>query len=734
MFEFNLLQLANYLFSHRWWLSIATAICVLLATVWVTFIKAPAYRATVTINIDLFAEEKGGAMAFSSPFFMQDQMIANKVGIVEQYFDSEEFRTFLFRIMASEDVSESLKDDLAVIKDELVKQKIDTKDEMSDWVHSQLALKGYNDKSRIDLSSSAPRPVLAAALANFGAHALIEYNRLMLVQRLKNLKTFLNTQTTKTKKELRVLEDQMVALQRSAKIISPDEVRIKVNALQVDQEAKLIEFDRHYAALNALIAETEADLGYFKQLMQENKPASYIYIEQIQRRLEILRYEKANAQRSGKVDTSLDKGIDAVIAELAKQLETLGPISQSPWEYVKKIEAGLFELKQKRQQAKGELAAHQVALQRTSKQFSGLPNVLMQMSEIKRSIDLTMSLYTALMTRLQDTAIKEAAHSNDLIVVSSAELPGAPSGLGKTKTVLLSIIGGFILAALPLFLRFVLLPTIRNVKDLRHLNVPIVGALAWYRSNGRNILPIRFQDRTPRLLVEAPNTPETNALRFVRFQVEQALQIRAFQAGKASKLLQISSVNPKEGRTFIAANLADLFATSGVRVCLIDLDFGNPGVNDFFPGAKVEDSPMVEMFPAECAFQSMRVNDKLTIIRPKAPVAGNMSETLETREFESALNALEVIYELIILDTPPLTGHMEPVITAQYSDALMLVINQRRTLRNEVEDAIRTLQGSLKLPIFGVMNFVFDEISVARRRQKSISRRPDPRPPGERAA
>jgi len=735
LFEFNLLQLANYLYSNRWWIAIGTAICILLTVFWVSVIKRPNYRASVTINIDLFSDEKGSTNLMASPFFMQDQMVANKVGIVEQYFDSEEFKIYLYNLITKEDPPAKLSDEIGLVLEELKKKKLTARDEINEWLHSQLDLKGLSEKSRIEFTANASRPPLAAALANIGAYGLIEYNREMLVQRLKNLKGFLNTQTLKAKNELRKLEVDLVNLQKKAKIVSPDEIRAKVNALQVEQEAKLIEFGRQYAAFNTLIAETESDLSFFKKLMQENKPSSYLYIEQIQRRLEVLRYEKAQKAND---DPAIDQGISKVISELSQQLQSLGPVSQTPWEYVKKIETALFDLKQKRQAAHSELLAQQAAVQRTNKQFIGLPDVLKEMSEVKRNIDLTTSLYTALMTRLQDSQIKEAAHSNDLIMVSSAEPPTAPSGLGKTKSVLISIFVGFLLSCLPFFLRFVLLPTIRNVKDLAHMHVPIIGAVGWYRGKSAVSLPFQFSDRQPRLLIEASNSPEANALRLVRFQVEQGLQLRAYQTGKGSRILQVSSVNPKEGRSFVAANLAELFAAAGFRTILIDLDFANPCSSRFFTNARVENSPMVDLFPSECTMEMLRVNEKLNILRPMIAQNDNMSEILETRQFESGLKALEVVYELVIIDTPPVTGHMEPVITAQYADAILFVINQRRTLRNEVEEAIRTLQSSLKIPIYGVMNFVFDDLANARRKQKKTGRsmrqfRPTQRPPSEAA-
>jgi hypothetical protein len=65
---------------------------------------------------------------------------------------------------------------------------------------------------------------------------------------------------------------------------------------------------------------------------------------------------------------------------------------------------------------------------------------------------------------------------------------------------------------------------------------------------------------------------------------------------------------------------------------------------------------------------------------------------------------------------------MEPVIAAQYADAFLLVVNQRKTLRTQVEDTVRVLQSSLSIPIFGIMNFTFDEFSQPQRKDKTIER------------
>jgi receptor protein-tyrosine kinase len=69
-----------------------------------------------------------------------------------------------------------------------------------------------------------------------------------------------------------------------------------------------------------------------------------------------------------------------------------------------------------------------------------------------------------------------------------------------------------------------------------------------------------------------PFSPQVEALRAVRGQ----LMLRWLDAEPASKALAILSAARKEGRSFIAANLAVVFAQLGARTLLIDADLRQP--------------------------------------------------------------------------------------------------------------------------------------------------------------
>ncbi|TMI42135.1 MAG: chain length determinant protein tyrosine kinase EpsG [Betaproteobacteria bacterium] len=75
-----------------------------------------------------------------------------------------------------------------------------------------------------------------------------------------------------------------------------------------------------------------------------------------------------------------------------------------------------------------------------------------------------------------------------------------------------------------------------------------------------------------------PFSPQVEALRAVRGQ----LMLRWLDSEPASKALAILSAARKEGRSFIAANLAVVFAQLGARTLLIDADLRQPCLHRLF--------------------------------------------------------------------------------------------------------------------------------------------------------
>ena len=145
----------------------------------------------------------------------------------------------------------------------------------------------------------------------------------------------------------------------------------------------------------------------------------------------------------------------------------------------------------------------------------------------------------------------------------------------------------------------------------------------------------------------APYGKEAEAFRSVRAQ----LLLGWFQEGR--KALAIGSARAGEGASYLAANLAVLFAQLGRKTLLVDADMRQPrqhqifnlgnskGLSDILAGrADATIAAPIKSFPA------------LSVL-PSGSPPPNPGELLVRPAFATLLNSLENSYDIILIDTSP---------------------------------------------------------------------------------
>jgi capsular exopolysaccharide synthesis family protein len=123
--------------------------------------------------------------------------------------------------------------------------------------------------------------------------------------------------------------------------------------------------------------------------------------------------------------------------------------------------------------------------------------------------------------------------------------------------------------------------------------------------------------------------------------------------GAETKIITISSTISGEGKTFVAINLAGILAISGKRVILLDLDLRKPRIHLGF-NTKNEKGISTLLIGkntlSECIEKSDLHNfDYITA----GPVPPNPSELAAGKQIEALLVQLEDLYDIVIIDTPP---------------------------------------------------------------------------------
>lgn len=145
----------------------------------------------------------------------------------------------------------------------------------------------------------------------------------------------------------------------------------------------------------------------------------------------------------------------------------------------------------------------------------------------------------------------------------------------------------------------------------------------------------------------APYSKESEALRSVRSE----LLLRWFKEGR--KTLAIGSTRADEGASYLAANLAVLFAQMGRKVLLVDANMRAPrqqGIFNLDNSMGLSDI-LAERVPS-VQVRTIKPFQTLTILPAGSPPP-NPAELLARPTFGALLSGLEASYDVILLDTAP---------------------------------------------------------------------------------
>src|SRR5262245_2447579 len=197
-----------------------------------------------------------------------------------------------------------------------------------------------------------------------------------------------------------------------------------------------------------------------------------------------------------------------------------------------------------------------------------------------------------------------------------------------------------------------------------------------------------------------PFHPVVEELRAVRTQ----LLIRWFNPGAGRRMLAVASPGAREGRSFIAANLAVVFSQLGQRTLVIDADFRAPRQQSIF-----NVSDRFGLSSALSGRSDLSAASPVTgltglAVLPAGPLPPNPLELLSRGGFAALLAKAQAEYDVIIIDTPPVNHYSDaPIIGFRAGDAL-IISRKDHTRIDDTERAMRDLSDASARIVGSLMN------------------------------
>jgi len=345
-----------------------------------------------------------------------------------------------------------------------------------------------------------------------------------------------------------------------------------------------------------------------------------------------------------------------------------------------------------------QLSSLQIQIEETQKKLDELQTSLVGLNSASQiaNIENEIKNQTTKLSSLQENYASFLANSqqgalNILTVVEPANLPTRSVGTNKFIIIGLAGLVGFSLGAGAVYLLEYLDRTIKTTSDVERIfNLPVIGYISEISDNSNNATYVS----------KNPNSIPAENFRLLRSNIE------FFQISNPIKTILITSPNPGNGKTTVAANLALSISQGEEDVVLVDADLRQSAIHKALDIAK---SPgLSDLIRNKADIDSVVrnwKNDDLKVVTA-GDIPPNITEVVGSKRIGSILGNLREKFDLVIIDAPPL------IIADSYNlatrvDGVILVMVPGET----TEEQARTIKEQLDRSSARLLGIVFNKIS-----------------------
>jgi capsular exopolysaccharide synthesis family protein len=212
------------------------------------------------------------------------------------------------------------------------------------------------------------------------------------------------------------------------------------------------------------------------------------------------------------------------------------------------------------------------------------------------------------------------------------------------------------------------------------LGVPVIGHIPYYKANKSDEASVIDGSLC---VYHRPKSNLAEAYRGIRTALYFSTR------GEGHKVIQVSSPNPGDGKSTMAANLAVAIAQSGKRTMIVESDFRRPRVHKLFGIDREIGVTSVIAGEAELsdAIQETGIENLYSL--SCGPKPSNPSELLSSPRYGELIDLLREKFDYVIIDTPPLMAVTDPAVVATRVDGILLTI---RISKRSQQDCVRSAE------------------------------------------
>ena len=340
------------------------------------------------------------------------------------------------------------------------------------------------------------------------------------------------------------------------------------------------------------------------------------------------------------------------------------------------------------QRAAAQIASLSLSRDALQATISRQSDAMSQFQQLTREADSVRLIYEYFLNRLQETSVQQGLQQADSRVLSPAVVPERPASPQKPRILAIAAVLGMMLGMGLVFLQETRAKGFRSGRDLeRTTGYPVMGQIPIIKGRGhRAVLSY---------LASKPTSSAAEAIRNLRTSVLLS------NIDDPPRVIMTTSALPSEGKTTTALALIQNLVGMKRKVLLIEGDLRRRAVSRM----AAEGAPRTARRPAiqpgllavltgEKTLDEVIVKDDLlgVDVLMGEPSDTNAADIFSSDSFARLLATVRDIYDVIIIDTPPVLLVPDARVIAQHADAILFIVRWNWTTVGQVRDGLRMFE------------------------------------------
>jgi polysaccharide biosynthesis transport protein len=302
--------------------------------------------------------------------------------------------------------------------------------------------------------------------------------------------------------------------------------------------------------------------------------------------------------------------------------------------------------------------------------------------QLQRVADANRKLLASYQSQLSEISTRQTVRDAKVRIISPATLPAAPVSPRRGLISALSATFALGIALSLAFLSEYLQASVQTVEEIEPgFGYPLVGIIPFVQLGK----PLgETCTRLVHTMVDAPYSQFSEAIGAIR------IGLRLSNLDQTPKVILITSALSGEGKSVTATLIAASSAMSGKRTVLVDCDLRHQTISEEFGKSQ---RGLAEILAGTAEVSAVTIKEPVTHtdLIPAGFMVRNPADLLTSRRMNDLIAHLRNHYDYVVLDASPMLPVIDALALASLADKILVIVEWRRTPRERVAEALRTL-------------------------------------------